>query len=394
MLSVVEARARILAGLTPKGAETVPLEQGLGRVLAQPLTARRTQPPFPAAAMDGYAVRRDEAAAGMSLSVVGEAAAGAAYPGSLGPGEAVRIFTGAPVPDGADDILIQEDADRAGAQITVREGRDLAPYIRPAGNDFQAGEAAEITGPLTPGDIALLAAMNHAELPVRPRPDVALIPTGDELVLPGQDPGPDQIVTSNNFGLAAMLAQAGARPRLLPIARDTPESLAEVLKLAEGADLIVTLGGASVGDHDLVQSTALSQGLELEFYRIRMRPGKPLMAGRLGGSLMIGLPGNPVSAMVCGVIFVLPAVRTLLGLPPEPPTRQARLTHDLAENGAREHYMRAQLTYDEGMAHVTVFERQDSALLTVYQRANALVLRAPGAPAVGRGTPVTVIPLA
>ncbi|NNU80698.1 molybdopterin molybdotransferase MoeA [Halovulum dunhuangense] len=393
MLSVAEARARILSGIRPVGSEEVSLLDAAGRVLAEPLTSRRTQPPFAASAMDGYAVRRSYSQPGMTLRVVGEAAAGRGWTGTLGPGEAVRIFTGAPVPEGADDILIQEDAERNGDTITVRETRDQARHIRPAGADFAAGAPFPGLGPLTSLDIALLAAMNHAHLPVRRKPVVALIPTGDELVPPGAAPGPDQIVSSNNYGLAAMLAQAGAAPRLLPIASDSPDSLRATLALASDVDLIVTLGGASVGDHDLVQETAIAEGLTLDFYKIAMRPGKPLMAGTLRGTPMIGLPGNPVSAMVCGVIFVLPVIRAYLGLPPDPVIRMGRLANAVPANGPREHYMRARLTETADGPLVEVFERQDSSLLHVLQAANCLAIRPPRAPASEPGDAVAFLPL-
>lgn len=391
MISVEEARARILAPISPLPAETVSLAHAAGRVLAGPVASRRTQPPFDASAMDGYAVRRDEAHPGAVLQVIGESAAGSRFEGAVGPGQAVRIFTGAPVPEGADDVLIQEDADRDGDRITVREGRDHKRHIRPAGDDFVAGAAFPGLGPLGPTDIALLAAMNHADLSVRRRPVVALIATGDELVMPGAEPGPDQIVSSNNFGLAAMLARAGALPRILPIAADRPESLATLFALASDADLIVTLGGASVGDHDLVQDTAVAQGLDLDFYKVAMRPGKPLMAGSLNGTPMIGLPGNPVSAMVCGVIFVLPAIRALLGHDPAPATRAARLAAPVGANGPREHYMRARLEETVDGPRVTAFERQDSALLHVLQAANCLAIRPIGAEAAVAGDIVEVV---
>lgn len=389
MLTVADARARILdlASLMP--SETVPLVNAAGRVLSEPVEAKRTQPPFPASAMDGYAVRNAEAQPGMSLDVIGEAAAGRAFIGDVQSGTAVRIFTGAPVPTGADAILIQEDAVREGDKITVRDNRDTRSYIRPAGTDFSTGDALFPKRRLNPQDIALAAAMNHAHLPVRKRPVVALIATGDELVQPGQVPGDSQIVSSNNYGLYAMLENAGADPRLMPIARDTPESLAATFDLAADADLIITLGGASVGDHDLVQSTATDRGLALDFYKIAMRPGKPLMAGKLNGVPMVGLPGNPVSAMVCGTLFLIPLVARMLGLPDESRLKSATLQHDMSQNGPREHYMRAIVT--DGT--VEVFERQDSSLLSVLNAANALVVREPHAAATAAGSTVNYIPL-
>ena len=278
--------------------------------------------------------------------------------------------------------MIQEDTDGEGDTITIRAGRDGDPYIRPAGGDFAEGARLAAPRRLRPADLALMAAMNAARVTVARRPVVALIPTGDELVMPGEEPGPDQIVASNGFGLKAMLEAAGAEVRLLPIARDTPESLAACFALAAGADMIVTLGGASVGDFDLVQKTALAHGLTLDFYKIAMRPGKPLMAGRFNGTPLVGLPGNPVSAMVCGQIFLVPAVERMLGLPgtlPDP--LPARLGCDLGPNGPRAHYMRARVEPDGSGWRCTPFTRQDSSLLSVLADANALLVRPPADPA-------------
>jgi molybdopterin molybdotransferase len=275
-------------------------------------------------------------------------------------------------------IVIQEDATRAGDAITLGTDRDAGPYIRPAGDDFAVGHRLDAPRRLSPGDVALLAAMGAERVAVARRPVVALIPTGDELVTPGETPGPDQILSSNNFGLKAMLEAAGAEARLLPIARDTPESLHAVLDLAGDADLIVTLGGASVGDFDLVQKTAVDHGLALDFYKVALRPGKPLMAGRMGGRPLIGLPGNPVSAMVCGRLFVVPAVNLMLGLGGEPPARNpAALGRDLEPNGPRTHFMRARVEATAGGWRCTPFVRQDSALLSVLSEANALMVRPP-----------------
>jgi molybdopterin molybdotransferase len=391
MISVSEALDRLFALVTPMPLETVPLAEAVGRVMAKDATATRTQPPFPASAMDGYAVRASDAQSGQSLEVIGESAAGHGFSGAVGTGQTVRIFTGAPVPDGADTILIQEDADRDGDRITPREAPTHGAYVRPAGGDFKTGETLSAPRRLTPRDIALLAAMNVAEVTVSRRPLVALIPTGDELVLPGETPGPDQIVSSNNYGLAAMLSGIGAEPRLCPIARDNRQSLTDAMKEAEGADLVITLGGASVGDHDLVAEVLGNHGLTLDFYKIGMRPGKPLMAGRIGAMPMIGLPGNPVSAMVCGEIFVRPTVDAMMGLPAE--ERQQRptvLAKDVGQNGPREHYMRAIVGTD---GQCEVFENQDSSLVATLARANALVVRAPRAPAAKSGDIVSYIPL-
>jgi molybdopterin molybdotransferase len=389
MLSVEEARSRILALVAPTGIETVPLARAAGRVLAEPVTARRTQPPFAASAMDGFAVRATDAVDGARFRVIGQSQAGQRFAGRLGPGEAVRIFTGAPVPDGADLVVIQEDVTRDGDRITLGPGRDAGSNIRAAGSDFAAGSILGAPRRLGFRDIALLAAMNVAEIPVRCRPGVALIATGDELAWPGDTPGPDQITSSNNIALKAMLDAAGAKAHLLPIARDTPESLASVLDLADGSDLIVTLGGASVGDHDLVQAVALARGMDLSFHKIAMRPGKPLLAGRFGTTPLVGLPGNPVSALVCAILFLRPAIDALLGLPAtEPPRRQARLAGPLPANGPRAHYMRASVAHGgtgPGSDTITVADRQDSALLSVLQWANALAVRPPHAPAAAAG---------
>lgn len=387
LLTVAEALRRVLGLVAPLGAEEVPLERAAGRVLARPVRAARSQPPFPAAAMDGYALG-GEAVPGARFRVTGEAVAGRAFAGHVGPGEAVRIFTGAPVPVGTVRILIQEDALREGATVTVGARPDAERHIRPAGADFAAG--AEIAAPrrITPALLALLAAMNLGRVPVARRPVVALIPTGDELVWPGEAPGPDQIVSSNNFGLAALLAAEGALPRLLPVARDRPEALRASLALARGADLVVTLGGASVGEHDLVREVFTAEGLDLAFWRIAMRPGKPLMAGRIGGVPMLGLPGNPVSAMVCGHLFLRPAVQAMLGLPAGPLPREAAvLGCDLGPNGPREHYMRARM---EG-ATCHPFPSQDSSLLSILAGADALLVRPAGDGPRPAGSPVEVI---
>ncbi|MEM1343160.1 MAG: gephyrin-like molybdotransferase Glp [Pseudomonadota bacterium] len=394
MLAVAVALERLFTLVPPPRAETVALEAACGRVLLEDAVAQRAQPPFAASAMDGYAVRAAEAAAGATLSVAGEAAAGHAFTGALPPGSAVRIFTGAPVPEGADAILIQENATREGNHLRVDEAPPQGAYIRPAGGDFAAGARLSAPRRLTARDLALLAAMNVAEVQVARRPEIALIPTGDELVHPGETPRADQIVASNNIGLAARLTEVGALARPCPIARDNRASLLAALEAARGADIVVTLGGASVGDHDLVAEVYGEAGLTLDFYKIAMRPGKPLMAGRLGEAMMLGLPGNPVSALVCGEIFLLPCVEAALGLPAQPRAlAKARLAHDLPANGPREHYMRAVVRGVGREAEAEVFENQDSSLLATLSRANALIVRAPHAGAAAWGDVVPFMPL-
>ena len=378
MISVAEALAACLALARPVGVETVPLTQAAGRVLAKPVTARRDQPPFAASAMDGYAMARVGRRAGARLRVVGEAPAGRAWAGRIGPGEALRIFTGAPVPDGADCVVIQEDVTRQGDMIVLGDALDEGDNIRPAGADFRKG--AELAAPrrLSPADVALCASMNLAHVTVARRPVVAVIATGDELVSPGEDPRPDQIVASNSYGLHAMIEAQGARARLLPIARDTRESLEQVLSLARGADLIVTIGGASVGDHDLVGAVAGAMGLERAFYKVAMRPGKPLMAGRIGQAALLGLPGNPVSSMVCGHLFMIPMLHAMMGLPADMGrVSRARLGDDLPANGPRAHYLRSTVQMGGDFATITPYGNQDSSLLTVLSQANALLVRAP-----------------
>lgn len=376
MISVAEALAKVLDLFEPLGTESIPLRDAAGRVLAQDATAAFNQPPFASSAMDGYAVRDGDLATGVELKVIGESAAGGSFDGQLAVKHAVRIFTGAPVPKGADRILIQEDCTRSGDTITVSNNVDPSFYIRPAGGDFKAGDVMAAPRVLSPGDIALLASMNCARVVVRCKPVVALVATGDELVMPGETPGPSQIISSNNFGLKALIEANGGIARILPIAADDPDALRALLDLGADADVIVTLGGASVGDHDLVRQVATEAGLEQAFYKVAMRPGKPLMAGRLGLSTLIGLPGNPVSSMVCGTVFLVPALRAMLGLGKAPMPREvARLGTDIGQNGQRSHYMRAKLSLVDGGLTCTPEIRQDSSLLSVLSRADALLVR-------------------
>jgi len=389
MISVAAALEQLFLLTSPLGTETVPLNAAAGRILARNAVARRDQPPFASSAMDGYAMSDADVHPGNTVSVIGESAAGHRFHGSVSAGQCVRIFTGAPVPPGADRIVIQEDVDRQGDHITLRAPLDRADYVRPAGSDFLSGHKLTAPRRLSAGDIALLAAMNVDQVTVAMRPRVAIMATGDELVMPGENPSQDQIMASNNFGLAALVAEHGGQPRLMPIARDTPKSLSMVFGLARDADLIVTIGGASEGDHDLVAAVAASSGLDRTFYKVAMRPGKPLMAGRMGDAVMVGLPGNAVSAMVCGTVFLIPVLRAMQGLPAEPMARKrARLNAPLAANGPREHYMRA--VVDEN--GITACERQDSALLTVLADANALLIRPPADPPRKTGDIVEYVP--
>ncbi len=394
MISVDEALARCLALVAPLPLETVALEKAAGRYMPVPAVASRDQPPFDASAMDGYALAGNPGP-GARFAVVGEAGAGHSWQGQLHAGEALRIFTGAPLPLGATRVVIQEDILRDNDVITIRPDADTATHIRPAGQDFRMGDKL---GPrlLRPNDLALLAAMNIPAIPVTRRPIVAIIATGDELVMPGEEPGPDQIIASNSFALKALCEAAGATVRLLPIARDTEAALTTVLALSTGADLILTTGGASVGDHDLVAVVAEAMGMQRSFWRIAMRPGKPLMAGRLGTAAMLGLPGNPVSSIVCAHLFALPMIRAMLGMPAEhlPPTpRQAILGCDVDANGPRTHYMRARLAAGDGLPLITPFDRQDSSLLSILASADALLIRPLGEAPQRAGARVYYLPL-
>ncbi len=372
MISVETALSHLFDLVTPMGVETVPLRQAAGRVLAENVTTTLTQPPFAASSMDGYALHRAEVEPDAMFKVIGEAAAGHRFGGIVKAGQAVRIFTGAPIPEGADFVVIQEDTSRRGDLLMLGHDIEDKDNIRPAGGDFKAGDVMTAPRTLQPADIALLAAMNIAEVPVHIAPQIAIIATGDELVQPGETPGPDQIIASNTYGLAAMLEQIGARCRLIPIARDTTASLTQSFKVAQTADLIITIGGASVGDHDLVAPVAAELGMEQAFYKVAMRPGKPLMAGKLGKTPMIGLPGNPVSAMVCGVVFVAPMLRKMLGLAGEAAPRTLMpLAVDLPKGGPRTHYMRALVR--DGAVHPET--NQDSSLLSVLAQADVLMIR-------------------
>lgn len=391
MIPVAEALDRVLALATPLPVETVPLVQAMGRWLAEPVAARLDQPPFAASAMDGYALP-EAPASGARYRVIGEAGAGHGFDGTLTAGEALRIFTGAPVPAGARHVVIQENVTRAGDVITVTEGGGQ-DNIRPRGDDFRVGD---LVTPRCLGahDLALLAAMNHATLPLRRRPTVALLATGDELVMPGESPRADQIIASNAFALRGLVEAAGGIARLLPIARDSEASLRAALDLVGEVDVLVTIGGASVGDHDVIARLGEGLGMSRAFYKIAMRPGKPLIAGTFQGRPMLGLPGNPVSAVVCAHLFLLPLLRAMQGDPaPAPRLRHGVLGGDTGPAGPRAHYMRARLDEGTGAPVVTPFARQDSALLSVLCAADALLLRPAGDGARRAGENVEFLPL-
>jgi molybdopterin molybdotransferase len=396
MIPVEEARTRILAGIAPTPAEVVALAEAWGRVLAHPVPSRLTQPPRDVSAMDGYALRAADATLGATLAVVGAAPAGHPWEGTLGAGEALRLFTGSVVPDGADAILLQEDATRSGEAVTVNEAATQGRHIRRAGQDFAAGDTLIAPGKrLNARDIGLAAAGNSPWLTVHRRPRVAILATGDEIALPGDPIPPGGIVSSNSHALAALVRASGGDPVVLPIAPDDRAALMAVADSVHGMDLLLTSGGASVGEHDLVQEALGARGLVVDFWQIAMRPGKPLMHGRLGDVPMIGLPGNPVSSLVCAILFVVPALQKLSGLPAAaPPTVMARLGAPLAANDKRADHLRATLsTAPDGTLVATAFPRQDSSMLRLMAQAGALILRAAHAPAAEAGALVPVIPL-
>ena len=396
LLSVAEALARVTQGLEPLEPERVKLEQARGRVLAEDIAAHLTQPPFDAAAMDGYAVRAaDVAVLPATLRLIGDALAGRGFDGEVKQGEGVRIFTGAPVPKGADTVVIQENTEVAPGVVTVK---DAAPrrHIRPRGQDFTKGEVLLRAGTrLGPRELMLAAAMNHAELPVRRKPKVAILATGDEVVPPGTALDRDQIVSSVPVGLAALIEAQGGEPMSLGIAQDTAESIVTLASTGKGADILVTVGGASVGERDLVSAALRSGGMELDFWKIAMRPGKPLLYGRLGNQRVLGVPGNPVAALICGLVFLVPMLHRLLGLREhgrEP--QEAVLGQALEANGPREHYMRATSTWRSGGERLVIpLAAQDSALMADFARADCLIVRPPDAPALAEGERAMIIPL-
>lgn len=395
MIPVEEALAKILTSLTPLGAEEVSVEAALGRVLAEDVAARVTQPPKPVSAMDGYAVKAaDVASVPVTLTVVGEAPAGRGYQGMVETGQAVRIFTGAPLPDGADSIVIQEDTEASGTSVTVKEAPAPGNFVRPAGLDFRTGDIGIAAGKLlTARDIGLAAGMNHPWLRVVRRPRIAILATGDEIVRPGDPIGRDQIVSSNALALSAFVRGAGGEPLVLGIAPDEMDGLTRMIAGARGADLLVTTGGASVGDHDLIQ-TVLGETGSLDFWKIAMRPGKPLMFGKIHDTPVLGLPGNPVSSMVCALLFLGPAIERLLGRSARgPETQPARLTAGLKPNDRRQDYLRATLSVDaDGTMLATPFAKQDSSQFSLLTKADGLLVRPPHDPARSAGETVQVIP--
>ena len=380
MISVTEALEKLflIAKVTP--VETVELKKCLGRVLAKPLESTRSNPPFPSSAMDGYAINKANLKSGAEFKVIGESAAGHSYPKKINKNEAVRIFTGSRVPDGANLVLMQEDVEADKKCIIVKENFDKKSNIRLEGSDFSKGYKVKTPLILGAKEISLLAAMNFAHLSVRKKPTVAIISTGDELVFPGESPKPDQIIASNAYGIAALCEECGAEPRILPIAQDNLKSIEYIIGLAQDADLIITIGGASVGKYDLINEATNNFGVDKSFHKVAMRPGKPLMAGKLNETALVGLPGNPVSALVCGYVFIRPLIQAMLGLEKKSaPRLVAPCSTSLPKNGPREHYMRAVLLPN---GYLEPVENQDSARLALLYDADALLIRAAHAEAI------------
>jgi molybdopterin molybdotransferase len=398
-MPVAEALAAILAGSEPLPEEMAPLDLAHHRTLARDIVALRTQPPQAMSAMDGYAVRAADAGkVDARLEVIGEVAAGRPFDRTIGEGEAARIFTGGVVPDGADAVVIQEDTIADGNTITVKQAAVAGRHIRPVGVDFRHGDVLLKAGSrLTDRDLSLAASMNYPELPVRCRPKVALLATGDELVMPGTTPGPGQIVFSNGYALHALMRSEGAETIDLGIAADTMAATTAGIRRAResGAHILVTTGGASVGDHDLVKKSLDAEGVAMAFWKIAMRPGKPMMHGRLGPMRVVGVPGNPVSSYVCALLFVVPLLRALSGNKTIHHRREiALLGRDVAANDVREDYLRAKLEKRaDGSLVATPVTRQDSSLLAYLSQANALVIRPPFAPAAAAGSPCEILQL-
>lgn len=398
-MPVAEALQRVVADARALPAESVPLDQAHGRVLADDLAALRTQPPAAVSAMDGYAVRAaDVAAAPATLTLIGEVAAGHPFAGAVGQGQTARIFTGGVMPEGADTVVIQEIARRDGDKVTFDKPTAQGRNVRAQGIDFAQGQVLLHHGQrLSDRDLMLAAAMNHAILPVHRRPMVAIIGTGDELVMPGARPGPGEIVYSNGFALTALARSEGAEARDFGIARDRLDDIGAAIRQARdwGADVLVTTGGASVGEHDLVQRALKAEGLDLSFWRVALRPGRPMMHGRLGDLQVLGLPGNPVSSYVCAFLFLVPLIRRLTGrgaiahLP-----ERALLGRALPANDERADYLRAILTVGPDGPVATPVPAQDSSLMAPLARAGCLVIREPNAPAAATGSPCVILKLA
>jgi molybdopterin molybdotransferase len=398
LMPVAEAYAAVLKDAEALPEETVALNDAYHRTLSRDIAALRTQPPAAMSAMDGYAVRAADAVPGARLKVIGEVAAGRPFNAAIGAGQAARIFTGGVVPDGADAIVIQEDATRDGDTVIVNEAIKAGKNIRAAGIDFREGDVLLPRGTLlSDRSVALAAGMNHPQLPVHRRPRVAILATGDELVAPGAAPAPGQIIFSNVFALAALVRSEGAEAIDLGVARDTLEATSSSIRRARdlGVDVLITTGGASVGDHDFVQEALKAEGVDMAFWKIALRPGKPMMHGRLKSMRVLGLPGNPVSSYICAFLFLVPLIRALSGRTAvDHVFEHAVLGHDLPANDKRQDYLRARVEVgSDGVPVAASVGAQDSSLVANLAAANALIVRPPFAPAAAAGSPCTILRL-
>jgi len=398
LMPVAEAYAAVLKDAEALPEETVALNDAYHRTLSRDIAALRTQPPAAMSAMDGYAVRAADAVPGARLKVIGEVAAGRPFNAAIGAGQAARIFTGGVVPDGADAIVIQEDATRDGDTVIVNEAIKAGKNIRAAGIDFREGDVLLPRGTLlSDRSVALAAGMNHPQLPVHRRPGVAILATGDELVAPGAAPAPGQIIFSNVFALAALVRSEGAEAIDLGVARDTLEATSSSIRRARdlGVDVLITTGGASVGDHDFVQEALKAEGVDMAFWKIALRPGKPMMHGRLKSMRVLGLPGNPVSSYICAFLFLVPLIRALSGRTAvDHVFEHAVLGHDLPANDKRQDYLRARVEVgSDGVPVAASVGAQDSSLVANLAAANALIVRPPFAPAAAAGSPCTILRL-
>ena len=390
MISVDEAIKSILSDLPTTSTETISIFNAVGRVLAQKVISKINQPPFSSSAMDGYAIPDKMPQVGSSYKVIGEVSAGTTFNKSIGEDETVRIFTGAPIPKGTEKVIIQENIKRSGETVKIISNDNSNNYIRPQGCDYQSGTSIEPNSILDAPTLALIASMNISDVTVYKKPTVAIITTGNELIMPGEKLKRGKIVSSNSVGVSASLMLNGANTKILPIAKDDPESLKYIINISLASDFIVTIGGASVGEYDIVKDVLLELGLKIKFSKVSMRPGKPLFSGKLGSSTVIGLPGNPVSALICTEIFIVPAIKKFLKLnETNYHNRFAELSHNLPKNGPRTHYMRAKLDEDSNV--VKVDANQDSSLLSILAKSNALVIREPNAKEIQKGKLIPIM---
>ena len=391
MISFEQALSKLLFLAKKIDIEVVKIEEACGRVLREETISSRDQPPFDASSMDGYALKKSDKLPRKKLLVIGKVAAGASFEGSVVEGQAVRIFTGAPMPTGTNSVLIQEDAVEVENVITIQDKVEENDFIRKKGCDYKAGKTLLQKGVILKSfDIALLASMNFPLLTVTRRPIVSIISTGDELIFPGNSPKPNQIVASNTYGLKALINKWGAIGHILPIARDNKTSLEKALDLAVPADLVITIGGASVGEHDYVNEVFNTINVKHSFYKVAMRPGKPILAGKNKNTIFMGLPGNPVSALVCAHLFLKPLIGKMLGtVELNNIEKKAYLANDLAENTGRKHFMRAFLKNDI----LEIPSDQDSSLLSVLQKSNALAIRQPNEKAAKKGDQISYLEL-